>query len=343
MALTRSNLDHIENIDPIMKYRAFGRLGWQVSEIGFGSWAIGSNWGPQDENESIKALHRALDLGCNFIDTARAYGEGRSERIIARALQERRRDKVYVATKAPPIITHDWLPTPYETWPDKYPEAHIRACVEHSLRDLRTDCIDLLQIHTWSRAWNRDPVPFVVLRDLQKQGKIRGIGVSTPETDQNAVIDLMRQGLVDSVQVIYNIFDQEAQAEIFPTAQECKIAVIVRVAFDESALTGKLTLQTTFPEGDIRTGYFAGDRLERTVRRVNKIKETVASAEPDLATAALKFALKPAAVSTVIPGIRNERQAELNCRVGSLPSMSDDLEQNLRKHFWRRGFWYAGK
>jgi aryl-alcohol dehydrogenase-like predicted oxidoreductase len=326
-----------------MKYRKFGKLGWEVSGIGFGSWALGSNWGTQDDRDSIRALHRALDLGCNFIDTALAYGEGRSERVIAQALQGRRGDKVYVATKVPPIITHDWLPTPYETWRDKYPEAHIRTCVDNSLHNLRTDCIDLLQIHTWSRAWNRDPVPLVILRDLQKQGKIRAIGVSTPEIDQNAVIDLMRQGLVDSVQVIYNIFEQEAQAEIFPTAQEQKIAVIVRVAFDESALTGKLTTKTTFAEGDIRAGYFAGDRLERTVRRVEKIKETVASAEPDLATAALKFALKPAAVSTVIPGIRNERQAELNCHVGSLPPMSDEFEQKLRTHFWRRSFWYAGK
>lgn len=326
-----------------MRYRTFGRLNWKVSEIGFGSWAIGSNWGAQDDKDSIRALHRALDIGCNFIDTARAYGDGKSERIIAQVLRERRGDKAYVATKVPPLITADWLPTPYETWQDKYPETHIRASVEKSLRDLQTDCIDLLQIHTWSRAWNRDPGPFAVLRDLQKQGKIRGIGISTPETDQNAVIDLMRQELVDSVQVIYNIFDQDAQAEIFPTARERNIAVIVRVAFDESALTGKLTPETKFEEGDIRGSYFAGDRLERTVRRVENIKAVIGVEEPDVATAALKFALKPAAVSTVIPGIRNERQAELNCRAGSLPPLSDGLEHKLRAHSWRRSFWYAGK
>ncbi len=327
-----------------MNHREFGRLGWRISVVGFGSWALGGEgWGGQDDAESIHALHRALELGCNFIDTARAYGDGRSERVIARALAEHRGGRVYVATKVPPIITRDWLATPYEHWHDKYPEQHIRDCVERSLRDLRTDCIDLLQIHTWSRAWNRNPAPFQVLRDLQKQGKIRGIGVSTPEHDQNAVVDLIRGGWVDSVQVIYNIFDQEAQAEIFLAAIEHGVGIIVRVAFDEGALTGKLTAQTTFREGDIRRSYFAGDRLIRTVLRVEKIRQALGAEEPDLAEAALKFAIKPQAVSTVIPGIRNARQAEANCRVGSLPPMSDEMELELRRHQWRRCFWHAGK
>lgn len=326
-----------------MRCRSFGKLGWKVSEIGFGSWAIGSNWGAQDEGTSLLALHRAIDMGCNFIDTALAYGDGRSERIIARALQAKSAGKIYVATKIPPIITQDWLPTPYEAPRDKYPEAHLRECVEKSLRNLRTDCIDLVQIHTWSRAWNRDPEPLIALRQMREKGMIRAIGVSTPETDQNAVVDLIRQGLVDSVQLIYNIFEQEAQAELFRAASESQVAVIARVVFDESALTGKLTPETRFSEGDIRAGYFAGDRLERTCRRVAGIKEAIGSAESDLATAALKFALKPEAVSTVIPGIRNERQAELNCKVGSLPPMSDALEIRLRSHHWRRAFWYSGK
>jgi len=327
-----------------MQYRIFGKLGWKVSQIGVGCWAFGSNWGPQDDRESIRTIHKALDAGCNFLDTARAYGDGRSERVIAQALKERPTgDHVYVATKVPPITKPDWLPTPYQSWEEKFPEEHIRTEVDKSLRDLDVDCIDLVQIHTWSRAWNRDPVPCEILRDCQKQGKVRAVGVSTPEIDQNAVVDLMRAGYVDCVQAIYNIFDQDAQAEIFPTALENNVAVIVRVALDESSLTGKLANDTTFGEGDIRNHYFAGDRLQRAINRVEMIRETVGAQEPNMVNAALKFAIKPPAVATVLVGCRNERQAEMNCAVGAEPSMPDALEHELRKHYWRRSFWYGGK
>jgi len=326
-----------------VRYREFGRLGWKISEIGFGSWAIGSNWGPQDDGESARAIHRALDLGCNFIDTARAYGDGRSERVIAEVLKERPKGSVYVATKVPPVLPGDWPPGPYDTIEQRYPAAHIRSQVEKSLRDLQTDCLDLLQIHTWSRAWNQNPTAFETLRDLRKEGKVRGIGISTPEHDQNAVIDLMRAGLVDTVQLIYNIFSQEAQEGLFQEAARANVGVIVRVPFDESSLTGKLTDSTQFAEGDIRSAYFAGDRLIRTVNRVGAIEKEIAGAEPDIATAALKFALKPPPVSTVIAGIRNPAQAEKNCSVGNLDPMSDELEGRLRKHYWRRAFWHQGK
>jgi aryl-alcohol dehydrogenase-like predicted oxidoreductase len=327
-----------------MRFRKFGKLGWDVSEIGLGTWALGSNWGPQDDGESLRTLHAALDSGCNFIDTARAYGDGRSERVITRALKQwPGAGRVYVATKVPPLVNPDWLPTPYQSWEEKFPEEHIRSEIDKSLRDLNVDCIDLVQIHTWSRAWNKDPVPCQVLRELQRQGKLRSFGVSTPDLDQNSVIDLMRGRHVDSVQVIYNLFDQEAQAEIFTTALEHGIAVIVRVALDESSLTGKLTCGTSFAEGDIRSSYFAGDRLHRTVDRVERIRSAVGYEEPSLAAAALKFALKPPAVSTVIVGSRTVQQAKANCAVGCEPPMSDDLEHKLRSHNWRRSFWYAGK
>ncbi len=326
-----------------MKYRKFGKTDWNVSSIGCGTWAMGSDWGSQNDADSIKAIHKAIDLGCNFIDTARAYGGGKSERIISSVLKERSGERIYLASKIPPFMPGDWPPSPYDSMNDRYPEEHIRSELEKSLRDLDINCIDLMQIHTWSRAWNRDPKPFEVLRACQQEGKIRFIGVSTPEHDQEAVVDLMRNGWVDSVQVIYNIFNQEAQSEIFPIASEHQIAVIVRVAFDEGALTGKLTAQSTFTEGDMRQNYFAGDRLERTVNRVEEIRKTVGTEEPDLAASSLKFVLKPECVSTVIPGIRNERQAELNCAVGSAEPMSDSLEEKLRGHYWRRNFWYSGK
>jgi aryl-alcohol dehydrogenase-like predicted oxidoreductase len=326
-----------------LKYRTFGRTGWKVSEIGFGAWAIGGSWGPQRENDSVAALNRALDLGCNFIDTAQGYGDGKSERTIAQVLNGRRGEHVYVATKIPVKSPGAWPPSPYDRAEDRYPESYLRERLERSLRDLKTNCIDIVQLHTWTRAWNRDPRPLETLRKFQKDGKLRAIGISTPEHDQNALIDLIRGGWLDAVQVIYNIFEQEPQAEFFAAARENTVGVIVRVAFDESALTGKLTPQTKFPEGDFRNNYFAGDRLARTVARVEKVRQTIGSAEKDLPTAALKFALQPDAVSTVIPGIRNARQAEANLAVSDQPRLTNELITKLREHRWNRAFWYGGK
>lgn len=326
-----------------MQYRKFGKLGWMVSQIGMGTWALGSNWGPQDDDLSIAALHKALDLGCNFLDTARAYGNGRSERLIGQVLRERAGERTYVASKIPPKLPGDWPPGPYDLIGDRYPPDHVEAELCASLRDLRTDCIDLMLIHTWSRSWNDSIGVFEQMARFKTQGKIRAVGVSTPEHDQNAVVDLMRAGLVDCVQVIYNIFEQDAAMQIFPLAQKLGIAIIVRVPFDESSLTGKLTATTSFAESDIRSSFFSGDRLPRTVARVERIRQAIGDQEPDLATAALKFALKPSVVSTVIPGIRNPQQAAVNCAIGDLPQQSDAVECELRRHYWRRPFWYAGK
>jgi aryl-alcohol dehydrogenase-like predicted oxidoreductase len=325
-----------------MRYRTFGRTGWKVSEIGFGAWAIGGSWGPQNESDSLAALNRALDLGCNFIDTAQGYGDGKSERTIAQVLKNRRGERVYVATKIPPA-PGAWPPSPYDLADERYPHSYLRERLERSLRDLQTDCIDVVQLHTWTRAWNQNPTPLEHLRKLQKEGKLRAIGISTPEHDQNSLIDLMRGGWLDSVQVIYNIFEQEPAAEFLSVATENEIGVIVRVPFDESSLTGKLTGQTEFAEGDFRNGYFAGDRLQRTVDRVSKVKKDLGSEGPGLASAALKFCLKPDAVSTVIPGMRNVQQVEANLRVSDEPAMSDEQESKLREHRWNRAFWYGGK
>lgn len=326
-----------------MKYRTFGRLGWQVSEIGFGAWALGGGWGPQDDGDSVAALHAALDLGCNFVDTALGYGNGRSERVVGRVLRERTgADRIYVATKIPPA-PGAWPPGPRDDIEKRFPAGYIRTKVDECLRNLQTECLDLLQLHTWTRAWNRHPSALETLRELQREGKILGIGISTPEPDQNALNDLMRDGWLDAVQVIYNIFEQEPAAELLPLAAEHKVGVIVRVAFDEGSLTGKFTAETRFGDDDFRRNYFAGDRLDRTVQRVEKIRAAVGDREPDVAAAALKFALKPPAVSTVIAGMRNPDQARRNCAVGDLPPMSDELERTLFAHQWRRGQWYDGK
>ena len=329
-----------------MRYRPFGRPGFSCSEIGFGAWAIGGSWGAQADDDSLTALHRALDLGVNFIDTAAGYGDGRSERLIARALAERaaagKKERVYIATKTPPA-PGPWPPSPYCRAEERYSESYLRGNLEERLRNLGTAQIDLLQLHTWTRAWNRDPSPLKILRQFQREGRVGQIGVSTPEHDQNCVIELMRSGWVDAVQVIYNLFQQEPAAELLDVARECAVAVIVRVVFDEGALTGKFTPETRFRPDDFRSQYFAGDRLARTIARVEEIRKDLTGTGYTLAQAALKFALAHPAVTTVIPGIRSVAQADANCAISNLPPLPADLLISLRRHNWRRSNWYGGK
>ncbi len=329
-----------------MHSRPFGKTGLNRSEIGFGAWAIGGSWGPQSEADSLAALHRALDLGCNVIDTAAGYGNGRSERIIGRVLRERaaagKSENVFVATKTPPA-PGIWPPSPYCRADERYSETYLRANIAERLGNLGTKKLDLLQLHTWTRAWNRNPTPFRVLRQLQHEGLIGLIGVSTPEQDQNSVIDLMRGGWVDAVQVIYNLFDQEAAAELLDVARECGVAVIVRVVFDEGALTGRFTAETKFAADDFRAKYFEGDRVARVLPRIEAIQQDLAGTGYTIPQAAIKWVLAHPAVSTVIPGMRNAAQAEANCRVSDLPAMPAPLVERLHRHNWRRGVWYGGK
>ncbi len=325
-----------------MRYRSLGRTELSVSEIGFGAWAIGGSWGPQNEDDSLAALHRALDLGVNFIDTAAGYGEGRSEQLIGRVLKERGdRDGVIVATKTPPA-PGPWPPSPYCQVEERYSEKYLRENVEQRLRLLGTDRIDILQLHTWTRAWNRNLKPLEILRKMQAEGKVRFIGISTPEHDQNALVDLMRNGWLDVVQVIYNIFEQEPAAEFLPVAQENNVGVIARMPFDESALTGKLHAGTRFAEDDFRSNYFRGDRLNWTIARVRKIQEDLEGSGYTLVEAALKFALAHPAVSLTIPGMRNPSQVETNLAVSDMQDMDEELLRLMRDHNWRRAFWYEG-
>lgn len=326
-----------------MNYRTLGRTGLRVSEIGFGGWAIGGGWGQQADADSLAALHAALDGGVNFIDTAAGYGNGRSERVIAQA-RSGRRSGIVVATKTPPAAG-PWPPSPYCRVEDRYPESYLRANVDERRRELGVDCIDLLQLHTWTRAWNRDPRPFDVLRELQHEGKIRHIGISTPEQDQNCVIDLMRRGCIDTVQVIYNILEQEPAAELLPAAAEHNVGVIVRVALDEGGLTGKYRRGQRFGDDDFRSKYFAGDRIDRVVERVERIAADMATIEPNrtMPEIAIRFALSHAAVGTVIVGMRNRSQADANVAIGGLPPLSESAVAALRRHAWLRGVWYGGK
>ncbi|PTY01550.1 aldo/keto reductase [Verrucomicrobia bacterium LW23] len=332
-----------------MNYRKFGRLGWDVSEIGFGAWALGGGaWATQSDDDSLAALHKALDMGVNLIDTAAGYGNGRSERIIAQALKARGSnigggsERVYLVTKTPPA-PGTWPPAPHDDVSVRYPDAYIRANLEERLRNLGTDCLDVLLLHTWTRAWNRDPRPLETLRALKQEGKIRAFGISTAEHDQDQLTPLMAAGQIDVIQIIYNIFDQHPAAEALPVALESGTGVMCRVVFDEGSLTGKFTAETTFPTDDFRNRYFAGDRLARTVARVEKVRADVEGSGYTMPQAAIRFALAHPAISTVIPGMRNPAQAEANASVSDLPPMTAELEARLRKHIWTRGNWYHGK
>ncbi len=324
-----------------MNYRTLGKTGVKVSEIGFGGWAIGGSWGHQDDKESVDALHTAIDQGLTFIDTAAGYGGGKSERIIAEILKSRK-EEITICTKTPPV-EGSWPPSPYCNIEERYPESYLRKNVEERLSNLNTDCLDVLLLHTWTRAWNDNPVALEILQELKKEGKIKAIGISTPEQDQNCVIDLMRSGHVDVIQVIYNIFEQEPAAGILPIAKENNVGVMVRVAFDEGVLTGKYKADSKFGEGDFRNSYFEGDRLSRAVARVEKIEDEIKDTDLTMPQLALKFPLAHEAVSAVIPGIRNNYQALANTAVSDLAPLSDDLLKRLHKHSWHRGVWYGGK
>jgi aryl-alcohol dehydrogenase-like predicted oxidoreductase len=324
-----------------MKYRTFGNTGLEVSEIGFGAWAIGGSWGDQNEKDSLEALETALERGVNFIDTAAGYGNGKSERIIGEFLKSRS-ETVYVCTKTPPA-PGKWPPSPYCRIEERYPEKYLRENVEERLKNLQTESLDVLLLHTWTRAWNDQPIALEILQKMKSEGLIKQVGISTPEHDQNCVIQLMRDGMVDVLQVIYNIFEQEPAAQLFPVAVETGTGIIVRVAFDEGVLTGKYTGNETFGPDDFRSNYYAGDRLERGVRRTEKIKKEFQDSGYAMPELALKFALSHEAVSTVIPGIRNEHQAVQNTAVSELPDLSKEQLLKLRDHMWNRGFWYGGK
>jgi len=324
-----------------MKYRKFGNTGLEVSEIGFGAWAIGGSWGDQKDSHSLEALEIALDQGVNFIDTAAGYGNGKSERIIGEFLKSRP-EAVTVCTKTPPAAGK-WPPSPYCKIEERYPEKYLRENVEERLTNLQTSSLDVLLLHTWTRAWNDRPVALEILQKMKSEGLIKQIGISTPEHDQNCVVQLMRDGVIDVLQVIYNIFEQEPAAQILPVAKETGTGIIVRVAFDEGVLTGKYKGDEQFGKDDFRSNYFAGDRLARGVRRTEAIKEELKDSGYTMPQLALKFAMTHEAVSTVIPGIRNQNQALQNTAVSDLPELPEDLLMRLREHSWNRGFWYGGK
>ncbi|MGW3162440.1 aldo/keto reductase [Streptomyces sp. NPDC001142] len=320
-----------------MRCRALGRSGLSVSEIGYGAWGIGeSAWVGATESESVRALHRAVELGVNFVDTARGYGE--SERIVGRVVRERPGDEVLVATKVPP--KNRMWPAPEGIDPaETFPGEHIRESLETSLRVSGLDHFDVLQFHVWSDDWVGRGDWLETIGALKQEGKIRLFGVSVNDHRPDSALALVRSGAVDSVQVIYNVFDQAPADELLPACAEHGVGVIVRVPLDEGGLTGRITAGTTFPEGDWRGRYFRDDRPAQVERRVAAIAADLGVPTDGIAEYALRFVLSSPEVSTVIPGMRSARNVERNTAVSDGRSLTVEQLAVLARHRWQRNFY----
>lgn len=316
-----------------MQYRVFGRTGWKVSEVGYGMWGIGG-WSGSDDEESYGSLKRAAELGCNFFDTALAYGDGRSEKLLGRLVQNCGGKRIYTATKIPPK-NFRWPSRPEYTVDETFPPDHIRKCTERSLKNFGLESIDLIQFHVWNDSWGQDKRWQQVMNDLKREGLVRAIGVSINRWEPNNVIETLRGGMIDAVQVIYNIFDQAPEDRLFPICRELNIAVIARVPFDEGSLTGTLTLESTWPKGDWRNTYFVSDNLKESVKRADALRALI----PDgttLPEMALRFILSNSDIGTVIPGMRKIRNVESNIAASDKGGLSPSLVQQLRAHRWDR-------
>ena len=321
-----------------MNYRSLGRTGLQVSELGYGGWGIGkAGWIGADDDESLRALARAIDQGVNFLDTALGYGEGHSERLMGQAAREAK-TPVYVATKIPPKNM---------TWPapggvaanDAFPASWVVECTERSLANLGLETIDVQQFHVWSDEWVGQGDWLEGIEKLRSQGKIRFFGISINDHQPSNAIKLVNSGHLDAVQVIYNIFDQSPEDELFPAVKAANVGVIVRVPFDEGSLTGKVNPETTFPDGDFRSKYFSGDRKEQVWDRVQAIAKDLGVPTDRLPEIALRYCLSDPAVSTVIPGMRSVRNVDANVAGVSQGPLSAQQVEILHHHRWVRSFY----
>ncbi len=321
-----------------MKYRRLGRTGYVVSEMGYGAWGIGATqWLGAEDEVSLKALHKAVDLGLNFIDTALAYGDGHSEEIVSRFLKERS-ERIYVATKVPPK-NEEWPAADASRLEEVFPTNYIVASTERSLKNLRVECIDLQQFHVWNDRWASMEGWQEAVRKLKQEGKVSHFGISINDYQPENGLLAAATGLIDSFQVIYNIFEQEPEKRLFPFCRQNDIGVIARVPLDEGSLTGNVTPTTTFPPGDWRNEYFGGRRKEEVVRHVEPLRFLLHDGVETLAEAALRFCLSNTDVSTVIAGMRTVEHAEANCAVSDgRPLPADDLKA-LRSHVWPHNYY----
>jgi aryl-alcohol dehydrogenase-like predicted oxidoreductase len=321
-----------------MRDRKLGRTGLEISEIGYGAWGIGgAQWGGADDDESIQALNRAIDLGLNFIDTALAYGEGRSERLVGRVVRERS-ETVHVATKVPPK-NRIWPAEEGARLEDVFPPGYLKECADQSLDNLGMDTVDLLQLHVWDDDWADSRELLGEVDELRSAGKIRFFGISINDHQPSNGLRLVESGAVDTVQVIYNVFDQSPEDELFPACLERGVGVIARVPLDEGGLTGRIDAGTRFDGDDFRAHYFRGDRKSEVHDRATAIAADIGIGPAGLAETALRFVLSEAAVSTVIPGMRSLRNVERNVAVSDGRLLPGEQREKLRAHRWVRNFY----
>jgi aryl-alcohol dehydrogenase-like predicted oxidoreductase len=316
-----------------MRHRKFGRTGWQVGEVGYGMWGMGG-WSGADDQESLESLQLALDLGCNFFDTAWAYGEGRSERLLGQIVRANPERELYTATKVPPK-NRAWPSRRGVPLDDVFPATYIREYAERSLTNLGLPNIDLLQFHVWEDAWADDDRWQRAIDDLRREGLIRAVGVSVNRWEPWNVLATLRTGLIDAVQVIYNIFDQAPEDELFPLCREQNIAIIARVPFDEGTLTGTLTYDSRWPEGDWRNTYFNRENLIASVQRAEALEPLVPE-RLTLPELALRFILSNPDVSVTIPGMRKPRHVRANIAASEAGPLPTGLIESLREHRWDR-------
>jgi len=321
-----------------MKYRTLGRTGIEVSEIGYGAWGIGGvQWTGGDDQEAKRALNLAIDQGLNFIDTALAYGDGHSERLVGEVARSRK-ERIYIATKVPPKNLE---------WPARdvplrqvFTRDYIVMCTEQSLRNLGVETIDLQQLHVWHDNWTDESEWSEALLKLREQGKVRYFGLSLNDYQPWNAIKALRQGRIDTVQVIYNIFEQAPEHELYPVCQELNIGVIARVPLDEGGLTGAIRPDSVFPDSDFRSWFFRGDRKQKVFDRVERLKTLLGAEAESLAELALRYTLSHDAVSTVIPGMRTGRHVTANISYSDGRKLSTETMSRLKEFAWdRTGDW----
>ncbi len=316
-----------------MKYRKLGKTDWYVSEIGYGMWGM-AGWTGSDDDESYRALQLAVDLGCTFFDTAWGYGSGKSENMLGNLVRANKEKKLFTATKMPPK-NFKWPARREFSLDDCYPPGHIEEYVEKSLINAGLDYFDLMQFHTWEDHWLDDDRGIRKMVELKEKGLFHGIGISMNRWEPWNGIRAVRSGLIDTVQVIYNIFDQNPEDELFPACREMNVGVIARVPFDEGSLTGTLTRETRWPEGDWRNTYFVPENLEQSVERADALKPLVPDGST-MADMALRFILGESTVSTIIPGMRRPDHVRTNINASDAGSLKRELMTELKKHRWDR-------
>ena len=316
-----------------MQYRKFGRTGWNVSEIGYGMWGM-AGWTGSEEKQVNEALDTAIELGCNFFDTAWAYGDGLSEEILNKTLKRHPDKKLYTATKIPPK-NRTWPSKPHFAIQEVFPADYIIEYTEKSLKNLGVDSIDLQQFHVWEDGWAQVDEWKEATSRLTKQGKVQAWGVSVNRWEPDNCLETLKTGLIDAVQVIYNIFDQSPEDNLFPLCREKNIGVIARVPFDEGTLTGTLTKETVFPENDWRASYFVKDNLVSSVEHADALKPLIPPGMT-MAEMALRFILSNDDISTTIPGMRKVRNVESNMSCSDGKGLPANLLRELKNHRWDR-------